>query len=76
MGKGEVARWEDGCGVGEEMSYSSELGGMGRGGATQWEDGWGVGDKGSSSGEFGGIVREEGCVEPDSCIRGTMKRGV
>ena len=60
-------------GVGEERSYSSELGGMGRGGAAQWEDGWGVGDKGSSSSEFSCIVRGEGCVERDSCIRGTMR---
>ena len=76
MSRVEAARREDGWGVEEERSYSSELGGMGRGGAAQWEDGWGVGDKGSSSSEFGGIVRGEGCVEPDNCIRGTMKRGV
>ena len=37
-----------------------------------------MGDKGSNLGELGGIVRGEGGrgAEPDSRIRGTMKRGV
>ena len=39
MGRGEVAQWEDGWGVGDEGSSSCELGGMARGEAARGEDG-------------------------------------
>ena len=41
MGRGEVARWGDGWGVGDKGSRSRELSGIGRGGAALLKDGRG-----------------------------------
>ena len=48
---------------------------MGRGEVARWEDGWSVGDERSSLGELGGMGEWAG-AEPDSRMRGTMKREV
>ena len=53
-GVGDVGRWEDGWGDGDEGSSSSELCGMGRGEAARREDMRGGADEGSS-GQVGGM---------------------